>query len=206
MGRVIALIVSVVFQPLLIPSLVFGLILFGVPEASSVPYEFKMRIFYLIALSTLVIPMITIIGLRLSGTLKSIHMAEIRERIVPFTVTSIYFLMTVYFMYQMTELDPILWQALAVIAVVVVVLTLVTLFWKMSAHMTGVGGLVALVVVLGICFPTFSGLYPLLAALLLSGVVGTSRLYLDAHTPLEIYVGFGFGFVSCFFGFMWIWT
>lgn len=206
MGRVIALIVSVVFQPLLIPTLVFGLILFGVPEASSVPYEFKMRIFYLIALSTLVIPMITIIGLRLSGTLKSIHMAEIRERIVPFTVTSIYFLITVYFMYQMTDLDPILWQALAVIALVVVVLTLVTLFWKMSAHMTGVGGLVALVVVLGICFPTFSALYPLLLALLLAGVVGTSRLFLDAHTPLEVYVGFTFGFVSSFFGFMWVWT
>lgn len=206
MGRVFSLIVSVVLQPLVIPSLVFGLMLFSVPESTSIPEEFKIRIFYLIVLSTLAIPMVTIFGLRLSGTLKSVHMAELKDRAIPFSVTSIYYILTVYFLYQKKELDPILWQVLGIITLAIVGLTLVTFVWKMSAHLTGMGGLIAAVLVLGIKFPTFQPLYPLLASLILTGLVATVRLFLEAHRPIEIYIGLLFGFALCFFGFSWIWA
>lgn len=206
MRRIFSLIISVVFQPLIIPSLVFGLVLFVVPESTSIPEAFKNRIFYLIALSTLAIPMVTIFGLRLSGTLKSVHMADLKDRAIPFSVTSIYYTLTVYFLFQKEELDPILWQVLGIIALAIVVLTVVTFFWKMSAHMTGLGGLIAVVVVLGLKFPTFHPLYPLLGSLVLTGLVGTVRLYLEAHKPIEIYVGLLFGFLLCFVGFSLIWA
>ena len=201
-----ALVLSVVFQPLLIPTLVFGLILYAVPEATSIPAEFKDRIFFLIVLSTLLIPMITIIGLRLSGTLKSLHMKEIQDRLIPFSITSVYYLLTVYFLYQKTELDPILWQTLSMITIAVIGLTIVTFFWKMSAHMTGSGGLLAVILILGFKFHTFQVLYPLILSILLVGAIGSSRLYLGAHKPLEIYAGLFFGFVVCFLGFNWIWA
>lgn len=206
MRRIFSLIISVVLQPLVIPSLVFGLVLFVVPEATSIPEPFKSRIFYLVALSTLAIPMVTILGLRLSGTLKSVHMADLKDRAIPFSVTSIYYILTVYFLFQKEELDPILWQVLGIITLAIVILTLVTFFWKMSAHMTGMGGLIAAVLVLGLKFPTFQPLYPLLGALVLTGLVGTVRLYLEAHRPIEIYVGLLFGFVLCFVGFSWLWA
>ncbi|WP_245942112.1 PA-phosphatase [Algoriphagus chordae] len=190
----------------MIPSLVFGLVLFVVPEATSIPESFKNSLFYLITLSTLVIPMVTIFGLRLTGTLKSIHMADLKERAIPFSVTSIYYILTVYFLYQKKEFDPILWQVLGVITLAILILTLVTFFWKMSAHMTGMGGLLAAVVVLGIKFPTFQPLYALLSSIMLAGLVGTVRLYLNAHRPIEIYVGLVFGFTLCFIGFNWIWA
>lgn len=201
-----ALLISVVFQPLLIPSLVFGLILYAVPEATSIPAEFKDRIFFLIVLSTLLIPMITIIGLRLSGTLKSLHMIEIQDRVIPFSITSVYYLLTAYFLYQKTELDPILWQTLSMITIAVIGLTVVTFFWKMSAHMTGAGGLLAVVLVLGYKFHTFQVLYPLILSILLVGAIGSARLFLGAHKPIEIYVGMFFGFLVCFLGFNWIWA
>lgn len=206
MFRYIALFISVVFQPLLIPTLVFGLILYLVPEASSIPLEIKSTILLLVVLSTLAIPMITIFGLRLSGTIKSIHMVEIKDRVIPFVITCIYFLMTTYFLHEKVEIDPVLWQVLALISLTIVGLTVVTFFWKMSAHMTGMGGLVAIVIVLGIKFATFMPLYPLLGALVLSGIVGTSRLYLNAHKPLETYIGFFYGFVCCFVGFLYIYS
>jgi membrane-associated phospholipid phosphatase len=201
-----ALVLSVVFQPLLIPTLVFGLILYAVPEATSIPAEFKDRIFFLIVLSTLLIPMITIIGLRLSGTLKSLHMKEIQDRVIPFSITSVYYLLTVYFLYQKTEPDPILWQTLSLITIAVIGLTVVTFFWKMSAHMTGAGGLLAVVLILGFKFHTFQVLYPLILSILLVGAIGSARLFLGAHKPLEIYAGFFFGFLICFLGFNWIWA
>lgn len=206
MQRTLALLVSIVFQPLIVPALVFGLILFVLPEATSLPASFKQKIYYLIVLSTLVIPTITILGLRLSGTLKSLHMETIRDRAIPFSITSIYYLLTLYFLYERTEIDPILFEVLGVISVVVIGLTGVTFFWKMSAHMTGTGGLLAIVIVLGMKFPTFKALYPLLLAISLNGVVGSARLYLDAHKPIEIYAGLVFGFLICFMGFSMLWT
>jgi hypothetical protein len=204
--RTLALIISVVFQPLIIPALVFGLVLFIVPEATSLPASFKQNIYYLIVLSTLVIPTITIFGLRLSGTLKSLHMETIQDRIIPFSITSVYYLLTLYFLYGKSEIDPILWQVLGVISVVVVGLTGITFFWKMSAHMTGTGGLLAIVIVLSMKFPTFKALYPLLLAILLNGIVGSARLYMDSHKPLEIYLGLIFGFLICFIGFSMLWA
>lgn len=206
MRRIISLLISVVLQPLVIPSLVFGLALFVVPEATSIPESFKGTLFYLIALSTLVIPMVTVFGLRLSGTLKSVHMAELKDRAIPFSVTSIYYILTVYFLFQKKEFDPILWQVLSVITLAILVLTVITFFWKMSAHMTGMGGLLAAVLVLGLKFPNFQPLYPLLASLVLTGLVGTVRLYLNAHKPVELYVGLILGFSICFIGFSWIWA
>lgn len=205
MLRSIALVISIVFQPLLMPSLVVGLMLFGVPQATSIPEEFKLRIFYLIIMSTMLIPMVTIIGLRLSGMLKSLHMPEVKDRLIPFMVICLYFILTTYFLFQKTDIDPILWLSMSIITTAVVILTIVTFFWKMSAHMTGAGGLLAVVVVLGVKFPSFEVLYPMLSALLLCGLIASSRLYLQAHRPMEIYAGFFAGFLICWAGFSWIW-
>lgn len=204
--RSFALVISVVFQPLLMPTLVFGMILFAVPEATSIPVEFKERIFFLIVLCTLVIPMITIIGLRLSGAVKSLHMSEVNDRRVPFMITSLYFLLTTWFLFNKSDIDPVLWLGMSIICASVMILTGISFFWKMSAHMIGVGGLLAVVLVLGNKFPNFQVLYPLLGALLLCGTVASARLMLQAHRPLEIYVGWAAGFLICWLGFTWIWA
>lgn len=204
MVRKLALLLSVVFQPLLMPSLVFGLLFFGVPQASSIPESFKVRLFYLIVSSTLLIPMILMLGLRWSGLIKSLHFEEKSDRKIPFILVTLFYVLTIYFLKQKTELDPILWQGMAIITVSVVLLTAVTFFWKMSAHMTGIGGLLAVLGVLGIYFPSLDLAYLLVATLVLVGLVASSRLYLEAHSPAEVYAGLLVGFATCWIGFMWI--
>lgn len=204
MVRKLALLLSVVFQPLLMPSLVFGLLFFGVPQASSIPESFKVRLFYLIVSSTLLIPMVLMVGLRWSGLIKSLQFEEKSDRRTPFILVTLFYLLTTYFLMEKTELDPILWQGMGIITGSVALLTGVTFFWKMSAHMTGIGGLLAVLGVLGIYFPSLDLAYLLVATLLLGGLVASSRLYLEAHRPTEVYVGLFVGFVTCWIGFMWI--
>ena len=204
MVRKLALFLSVVFQPLLMPSLVFGLLFFGVPQASSIPEAFKVRLFYLIVSSTLLIPMVLMVGLRWSGLIKSLHFEEKSDRRTPFVLVTLFYLLTTYFLMGKTELDPILWQGMGVITCSVALLTGVTFFWKMSAHMTGIGGLLAVLGVLGIYFPSLGLAYLLVAALILGGLVASARLYLDAHSPAEVYAGLLVGFATCLIGFMWI--
>ncbi len=204
MVRKLALLLSVVFQPLLMPSLVFGVLFFGVPQATSIPESFKERLFYLIVSSTLIIPMVLMLGLRWTGMVKSLHFEEKSDRRTPFIFVTLFYVLTTYFLKQKTELDPILWQGMAIITVSVVLLTAVTFFWKMSAHMIGIGGVLAVLGVLGIYFPSLDLAYLLVATLLLGGVVASSRLYLEAHSPTEVYVGLLVGFATCWMGFMWI--
>ena len=204
MVRKLALLLSVVFQPLLMPSLVFGLLFFAVPQASSIPESFKVRLFYLIVTSTLLIPMVLMLGLRWSGMVKSLHFEEKSERRTPFILVTLFYLLTTYFLKEKTELDPILWQGMGIIAFAVALLTGVTFFWKMSAHMTGIGGVMGVLAVFGMYFPSLDLAYLLVATLLLGGLVASARLYLDAHRPAEVYVGLLVGFAICWMGFMWI--
>ena len=206
MVKYFALVISVVFQPLLMPTLVFGLIFFAVPEATSIPAQFKETLFFLIVISTLVIPIISILGFRLSGTVKSLHMKDIKDRILPFSITTLFYAMIVYYFFEKSEFDPILWQTLALITVTILGLTLTTIFWKMSAHMTGVGGLLGLVFILGMKFQTFQVLFPMLLCLGLTGIIASCRLFLNAHRPIEVYIGFLYGFLMCLAGFYYIWS
>ncbi len=201
MVRKLALLISVAFQPLLMPSLVFGLLFFGVPQATSLPEEFKIRIFYLIVSATLLIPMILMLGLRWSGLVKSLHFEEKSDRRVPFLLVTLFYVLTTYFLKEKTELDPILWQGMGVITLAVVLLTGVTYFWKMSAHLTGIGGVLAVTGIMGLYFPSVMVAYLLVGTLLLGGIVASSRLYLDAHSPAEVYAGLVVGFVTCWVGF-----
>jgi hypothetical protein len=200
-----ALVISVVFQPLLMPTLVFGLIFFVVPEATSIPAQFKETLIFLIMLSTLVVPMISIIGFRLSGAVKSLHMKDIKDRILPFSITTLFYAMIVYFFLKKFEFE-ILWLTLGLITITILGLTLITIFWKMSAHMTGVGGLLGLVFILGMKFQTFQVLYPMLLCVGLTGIIASCRLYLNAHRPTEVYIGFLYGFLMCLVGFYYIWS
>jgi hypothetical protein len=202
--RQLALLLSVVFQPLLMPSLVFGLLFFGVPQATSLPEAFKVRIFYLIVTATLLIPMILMLGLRWSGYVKSLHFEEKGDRRIPFLLVTLFYVLITYFLKEKTEFDPILWQGMGVITTAVALLTAVTYFWKMSAHLTGIGGVLAVTGILGFYFPSMTVAYFLVAFLVLGGVVASSRLYLDAHRPAEVYVGLLVGFVTCWIGFSWI--
>jgi len=93
---------------------------------------------------------------------------------------------------------------MGVMTLSVILLTGITFFWKMSAHMTGIGGLLAVLGVLGIYFPSLNLAYLLVATLLVGGLVASARLYLDAHRPAEVYVGLLVGFAICWIGFMWI--
>jgi membrane-associated phospholipid phosphatase len=202
--RKLALLLSVVFQPLLMPSLVFGLLFFAVPQASSIPESFKVRLFYLIVTSTLLIPMVLMLGLRWSGMVKSLHFEEKSDRRTPFILVTLFYLLTTYFLKEKTELDPILWQGMGIITFSVALLTGITFFWKMSAHTTGIGGVLGVLGILGVYFPSLDLAYLLVAALLLGGLVASARLYLDAHSPAEVYVGLLVGFLTCWMGFMWI--
>lgn len=201
MYRSLALALSVIFQPLLIPTIIFALLFYVIPEATSVPRSVKGSVMFLVMATTLLIPLISVIGMRLTNTIESIHMKTTKDRVFPFSMVTLFYLITTYFFTSRLDFDPLLGFTLSVITACIVVLTLITYFWKISAHTTGLAGMLAIVIVLNIKFNSGNLLYPLIFSILLCGAVMSSRLYLNAHRPLEVLAGFILGFTICFFSF-----
>lgn len=198
MYRKIATALTVIFQPLIVPSIVIFLLFYVIPEATSVPNEAKWSLLLLIVVTTLIIPMFSMIGMRMTSLIPSIYMFNKRERILPFSMVSIFYLITSGFFYFKLNVDALFVYTLIVITICVLVLTLITLFWRISAHTTGLAGLLAIIAVLAIKFTNTSLLYPLIGAVMICGAVSSARLYLGAHKPMEVAGGFLLGFSVCF--------
>ncbi|WP_143962202.1 phosphatase PAP2 family protein [Litoribacter populi] len=201
MIRTLALILSVVFQPLLVPTVVFAFVFYLIPEATSVPLQAKSTILYLIVLTTLVIPLISVIGMRLTKAIKSIHMQTIEDRVFPFSMVTLFYGLTTYFFYFRMDFDELIGYTLGLITLCILILTVITAFWKISAHTTGLAGLLAFVIVLHMKYNSDGLLYPLIFSILLCGAVMSSRLYLNTHKPAEVAGGFLLGFSICFIGY-----
>lgn len=201
MYRKIALALTVIFQPLIVPSLVIALLFYVIPEATSVPKGNRWSVWLLIMETTFLIPMLSVIGMRMTSLIPSMQMATIKERIWPFSMTTLFYLMTSAFFYFKLHIDVLVVYSLLVITCCVLVLTLITFFWRISAHMTGLSGLLAIIIVLALKFSAHSLLYPMIAVIILCGAVSSSRLYLEAHKPNEILGGFLLGFSICFVAF-----
>ncbi|MEX2565674.1 MAG: PA-phosphatase [Cyclobacteriaceae bacterium] len=198
MGKNLAFGISVAFQPLAIPSFIILTILYGVPESTTVPHEAKWSLLLLISLTTFIIPIIGLVGMKMTSSIESLQMYDKKERIVPFAFISLFYCMNATFFYIKLNVDELLVMTVGMVTLCLVLLTLVTVFWKISAHLMALGGWLAVISVLSIRFQSEHLLYYLLATLIICGAVGTARLYLNTHKPSEIYGGFALGFFLCF--------
>jgi len=70
----------------------------------------------------------------------------------------------------------------------------ITIRFKISMHMVGFGGLIALIIFISFYLKVNLSFY-LILLILFAGITGTTRLFLKAHTQVEVYSGFVMGFV-----------
>lgn len=80
---------------------------------------------------------------------------------------------------------------------VIFIAEVISIFWRISLHTIGMGGLLGFFFELilhmhGTSIPLL--LFPFLVVA--AGLVGTARLYLQAHTPIQIFVGYIVGFLA----------
>jgi membrane-associated phospholipid phosphatase len=102
-----------------------------------------------------------------------------------------------YFVHQVLHL-PILILLIAIGATLALVaVTVINHWWKISAHLTGVGGLLG-----GICsFALYYGYLPItliIITLMWALILMYARLYLHAHTALQVVCGLLLGLLCTF--------
>jgi membrane-associated phospholipid phosphatase len=192
MNRGIANFVSYIAHPGLMPLVGVLFVLLLTPEYIG-QGVFLIALVY-VFLGTYLFPFLLVLVLRKIGLLGSLHMHEPSERKLPYVTAGLFYFVTAQSLrgFPIPNFIP-LYLFSGVIILFVCLLLLRTI--KISIHMAGIGALLGLVLFTSYFFSLQLLLF-IAALFLLAGLVGSSRLYLKAHTPVEVYVGFFLGLIS----------
>lgn len=115
-----------------------------------------------------------------------------RERTIPYAGTLVFYALTIYLLKDV-YLPAILVRFMVAALISVFCAFIINFFWKISAHLIGMGGLCGALACISIKLQTDVTLL-LLLAIFISGLVGASRLLLKAHSPSQVYAGYFIGF------------
>ncbi len=180
--------VSRVFNPLIITT-IFLLIVFNLPFhfATMIPEKAKWMILGLIIITTFIIPglLVNIFGIMLS---KKMDLKGRESRFLPLAVTSVFYLLTYHLLNQIS-LSPIFSLFILGISSLSVFSLIVMFFRNISLYMVATGALTG--AFLGLYFTLNVNLaFYLLLSFVIAGLTGYSRLLLEKHNPVDIYIGY----------------
>lgn len=199
MGRVAANLISIIFQPLLIPTYLFGgMFLFYPLVLSPLTWEVGKWVILLVHITTFVIPLLSLLLLRLFKNLHSLSMPERKERIVPFFYIAGFYVVSTWMIHDRLQLHSLITKLLLIISLLILLLAVITLFFKISAHSIGISGLFGIIWALSFKFPEEQFALALAICSIMAGLVFSSRLYLNAHKFSEVVLGALLGFSFCF--------
>lgn len=187
---------SIIFSPLLMAT--YGVALAMVLSfLCFIPTATKLTVILETFLATTAIPVIGIFILSRLKVISDPKLNERRDRTFPYLIETACFIgLAVY----LNHINAPAWLSLFLIggAMALVVLTVVNRWWKISGHATGMGGLCALVFYLMLSGNSIYDLqWEFLVAVLLAGLVCSTRVILGRHTLGQVTAGF-------FNGFLWV--
>ncbi len=191
-----ARVITILFHPLLMPTIGLLLILNSGTYLSLLDPAAKKAVLFVMALGTLLFPLMMIPVLYYRNLITSLQDAQKEERFLPYMIILIlYFITYIYFV--RLPLSHLIHAYVLSVAILLFVMMFITLKFRICAHTAALGGIVGLVFTLVLKYET-----PLLGFMLMgilaAGLVGTARLLLGVQRPAEVYTGFLLGFAVVF--------
>ncbi|MDB4303362.1 hypothetical protein N9934_01045 [Desulfosarcina sp.] len=189
MEEKLAKIISVIFQPLIIPSITLFL-LFNLNNyiALIIPTSARQMILGMVFIITFVFPVLMMFILFKQRVIRTFTMNTREERILPLFITGVFYFMAYYIIKQL-QIDEIYQRVFLGSAFLVLIALVISLIWKISLHMIGMGGMLGAFI--GISQLIQTDMLVLIMVISLGcGLTGFARLKLNAHSPLQVYAGF----------------
>lgn len=180
-------ILSVVFHPIFMP--LYGLlIIFSAHTLHSfLPSQIKKMLFVVVMANNVLMPIALATVLYARGTIKTFNARNRNERVLLLAFSVVMYSLTAFLLVRMHI--PGLFRAFFIsIAIVTLITLLITVFRRISLHASGIGGLLALVVFMAAVY-NIDMVWQTVAVILIAGAVMSSRIYLDNHSPSEVWTG-----------------
>lgn len=193
--------ISILFHPLLIPSIGFLFLFYSGFYFSMINWEIRRFILLIVFFSTCLLPVLTIALLAINPRF-SASMEKSTDRVIPLMFSAVYYYAGYYLLGRL-PIFPIYKFFLIATISVIILLMIISLRWKISNHMAAIGGLTGSLLALSIRLQVNTSQVMALV-FLLAGLVGTSRLILKKHSPLQVYAGYALGFLVMFLILMFV--
>lgn len=189
--RKIANTLSWVLHPFLLPVYLMAVLL-TMTTFAHYSTQVKFYLMWVVALYAIVIPFLVLGVLHSLGRISSFKVDNRRERWLPLAVGIVcYILCAITFAKIPSAI--FLRKFMVAAACCEAMCLVVSLWWKISLHLTGMGAVVALLVVMNI-IGVGNMLIPLMVTILCAGALASARLYLGCHNGAQVLAGFCGGF------------
>ena len=190
--------ISYVLHPLLFSFLGSFLYLYLSPK--HILKEQEYIILVIVFISTYIVPILLLALLKRVNMISDYHLRNIEERKFPV----LFFIMLSFLigraMISTQIADLLAFSFFGVAFALSFTYLLFNIKIKTSLHTLGIGGLIGFVMVMSYEYRlNFNWL--LAGLFIIAGLIGVSRLALNAHRPKEVYIGFLLGLISQFISF-----
>ena len=213
MSKAIAIFISTVFHPFLVPTymllllLIINPYLFGVQQVGQ-SGKFILAVFF----SSFLIPGFAVAMMKFLGLIKSFKMEDRTDRIGPYIIAGIFYLW-LFLNFRNNPNVPLAYSIFMFGASISILLAfIINLVFKISMHAIGMGGIVGMIMITKMYFSYGSFTFNIgsslslsismttlfMLSILLMGLVCSMRLLLKAHKLSEIYLGLAVGFLTQF--------
>lgn len=191
MKDTLAKIITVIFHPLLMP--LYGLlIIFSAPTLFGfIPFVQKKVIILILLTNNILLPLSLLPYLKWRKIITTWSLSDRSERIIPMALTSLFYFVTLYIVLKY-RIPVFIKTVILSTALIAFAVSLINFWWKISVHSVGAGALTALIFVLSFKMHTPLTIF-LIPAIIISGLVLSSRLWLNSHSPKEVWLGYLLG-------------
>ena len=181
--------ISGILFPLLLPT--YAIILYSLQLPEQYPAVYKGVAIGGTAFFTLFIPFTLLLILKAQKRISDINITNPKERLVPFLYVLTCFAIWVYFLWHVLKMPAIITALALTSTIMIALLTLITHYWKMSAHLTAFGCFVGSIIAVAAHMGIYNT-YTIIALLIIALLLMMARLYLKAHDSLQVVTGFLF--------------
>ena len=183
--------ISIIFHPILLPTWMFLIfIVSGICKVSFINIEICLAVIFG---TTFILPISFLLVLKKIKVIESLTMEKREERFIPIFAVVIFLFATSRFFNGIPALALYNFYLICNLILCVIVFW-INFWWKISMHEIGWGAFTATLFILSTISAKIFLPY-LIASFILSGIVGSARLYLKSHSNSQIYAGFAVGFI-----------
>lgn len=192
-----AKLLSILFRPYYMPIVGF-IALFTFTYLSILPLKYKLIILAMVYTFTIILPRLCIFVYRqLNGWAP--HQFRLREyRAIPYVLFILSYVACLHLMIRL-HLPHYMSGILVSALLIQFVCAIINIWWKVSTHSAGAGGIIGALLAYSILF-MFNPIWWLCFMILLSGTVGSARMILRQHNLSQVVVGTIIGVICGFVG------
>lgn len=193
--RVLATIVSYICHPVFMP-VIMAYTLYALWPNCFAGTSIK-QLLLIIGLNSVFFPLVSILLMKPLGFISSFQMPTFKERTIPLMVAMIFYFWASQSINHMAGgTVPLILKVLLLGNLYGIIATfMINIFTKISLHTSAAGGMIGILIVLMILSPV-NIVVPFFVALVIAGIIGTSRLILGSHQKGDVWLGYIIGILA----------